>query len=127
MSGKKILIVDDDESLVRALAIKLRDAGYDVLAAWDAAQGVSQAQRHEPDLILLDIRMPEGGGFTVLETLRHSIKTRSIPVIVATALESEEVCEAAKSHGAVEYFKKPLDTGRLLETIGRVLGDGPPG
>ena len=122
---KKILVVDDDESLVRALAIKLRDAGYSVLAAWDAAQAVSQAQRHEPDLILLDIRMPEGGGFTVLETLKHSIKTRNIPVIVVTALEGQEISEAAKTHGAIEFFKKPLDTARLLEVIGKALAVDP--
>lgn len=121
MADKSILIVDDDESLVRALAIKLRDAGYKVLAAWDAAQAVSQTRRHEPDLILLDIRMPEGGGFSVLDELGHSMKTMDIPIIIMTALEDQEIREQALAYGAVDFFIKPLDMGRLLEAINSTL------
>lgn len=127
MAEKSILIVDDDESLVRALAIKLRDAGYKVLAAWDAAQGVSQSQRHVPDLILLDIRMPEGGGFNVLDQLGHSMKTMDIPIIVVTALEDQEIREQAMAYGAVDFFRKPLDVARLLQVIDKALATDRPG
>jgi DNA-binding response OmpR family regulator len=118
---KTILIVDDDEALVRALAIKLRDCGYKVLAAWDGSQALEQARRHEPDLILLDIRMPAGGGFGVLDKLGHAVKTMDIPVIVMTALESEEIRNRARSSGAAGFFKKPFNTGRLVQAIDAVL------
>jgi CheY-like chemotaxis protein len=119
MPDKTVLIVDDDESMVRALSIRLRDSGYKVLAACDGMQAFAQAQRHQPDLILLDIRMPAGGGFGALERLNHSIRTMCIPVIIITALEEEGLREKAESFGANDFFKKPFDNGELLEAVNR--------
>jgi CheY-like chemotaxis protein len=122
MSEKAILVVDDDDSMVQALTIKLRDAGYKVLVAMDGLQAVMQAQKKEPDLVLLDIRMPAGSGLKVLERLKHSIKTRGIPVIVMTAMEEDGIRDRARIAGAVDFFKKPFDTGELLKAVVRSLG-----
>lgn len=119
---KTVLVVDDDESMVRALSIKLRDAGYTVFVAMDALQAVTQAQKREPDLVILDVRMPAGGGINVMDKLSHSIKTRRIPVIVMTALEDPEIQEQANSFGVLsQFFKKPFDTTRMLEAVARAL------
>jgi len=121
MPDKTVLVVDDDESMVRALTIKLKDAGYNVVVAMDGLQAVMQAQKREPDLVLLDVRMPAGGGFNVMDRLQHSIKTRGIPIIIMTALEHDEVQQKARNLGAVEFFKKPFDTAKLLEAVNRAL------
>lgn len=121
MPDRSVLIVDDDEELVRTLALKLRNAGYQVLAGMDGLQAVMQAQRNKPDLILLDMRMPAGDGIYVMDKLHHSIKTMRIPVIVMTASEDEGIRERAEALGAVDYFEKPFDADLLLKAVERVL------
>ena len=120
--GKKILIVDDDIAWVRMLAIRLDQAGYQVEVAFDALQALTQAVRSKPDLILLDIIMPVGGGLRALENLRTNTKTFSMPIIVVTAREWDgETKEAAKKFGISGYFMKPIEMGVLLERLEEVL------
>ena len=69
LSGKVILVVDDDEDFLQTLSIRLRTAGYKSVVAADGMQAVMMAQRHNPDLVVLDMRMPGGGGMSVMETL----------------------------------------------------------
>lgn len=121
-NNKTVLVVDDDESMVRALSIKLRDSGYTVFVAMDALQAVMQAQKRDPDLVILDVRMPAGGGMSVMDKLSHSIRTRRIPVIMMTALEDPEIQEQAKSFGVLaQFFKKPFDTELMLEAVAKAL------
>jgi DNA-binding response OmpR family regulator len=120
--GKKILIVDDDVAWVRMLAIRLNQAGYQVEVAFDALQAVTQAVRSKPDLILLDIIMPAGGGLRTLENLRMNTKTFSVPIIVVTAKEwDKERKEAAKKFGISGYYMKPVDMDALLERLEKFL------
>lgn len=121
MSDMSVLIVDDDESLVRELAAKLRGEGYEVLVGMDGLQALMQAQRKGPDLILLDMRMPAGDGFFVLDKLDDSIKTMRIPVIAMIAPEDAESVEKARAYGADEIIMKPFDADRLLELVSRRL------
>jgi len=118
---KKILIVDDERDIVKALMIRLQGAGYEVVTAFDGAQGIFVAHKEKPDLILLDIRMPAGDGFSVAEKLKHSVNTFSIPVIFLTGSPERNAEERATTLGARFYIKKPYDPEELLDAIKRAL------
>ena len=118
---KKILIVDDERDIVKALMIRLQGAGYDVVAAFDGAQGIFMAHKEKPDLIILDIRMPAGDGFSVAQRLRRSTHTFTIPVIFLTGSPEASAEEKARALGARFYIKKPYDPEELLDAIKRAL------
>jgi len=122
---KKILIVDDERDIVMALTIRLRGVGYEVVTAFDGAQAIFVAHKENPDLILLDIRMPAGDGFSVAEKLRNSLNTSSIPVIFLTGSPERNSEEKAMSLGARFYIKKPYDPEELLDAIKRALEKDP--
>jgi DNA-binding response OmpR family regulator len=118
---KKILIVDDERDIVQALTIRLKGAGYEVVSAFDGAQGVFVAHKETPDIILLDIRMPAGNGFSVIERLKGSSHTNNIPVIFLTGSPEKNTEERALELGARFYIKKPYDSEELLDAIKRAL------
>jgi DNA-binding response OmpR family regulator len=118
---KKILIVDDERDIVKALMIRLHAAGYEVVTAFDGAQGVFMAHKEKPDLIILDIRMPAGNGFSVAQRLKRSTHTFTIPVIFLTGSPEKNAEEKAMAVGARFYVKKPYDPEELLDAIKRAL------
>ena len=118
---KKILIVDDERDIVKALVIRLQKAGYEVVTAFDGAQGVFMAHKEKPDLIILDIRMPAGNGFSVAQRLKRSMHTFTIPVIFLTGSPEKNAEEKAMALGARFYVKKPYDPEELLDAIKRAL------
>ncbi len=118
---KKILIVDDERDIVKGLMIRLQAAGYEVATAFDGAQGVFMAHKEKPDLIILDIRMPAGNGFSVAQRLKRSIHTFTIPVIFLTGSPEKNAEEKAMALGARFYIKKPYDPEELLDAIKRAL------
>jgi DNA-binding response OmpR family regulator len=118
---KKILIVDDERDIVKALTIRLQGAGYEVVTAFDGAQGIFMAYKEKPDLIILDIRMPAGNGFSVADKLKRSMNTLSIPVIFLTGSPEKDSEEKAMTLGARFYIKKPYDPAELLDAIRRAL------
>ncbi len=118
---KLILVADDDRDLVTALSIRLKAAGYGVVGAHDGEQAFKQAQESKPDLIILDVRMPAGGGFTSIDRIKHSLTTRNIPVIFLTAFDDEEMREEARQLGAAGFFRKPFDDSEFMSAIERVL------
>jgi DNA-binding response OmpR family regulator len=122
---KKILIVDDERDIVKALMIRLQGAGYEVVTAFDGAQGVFMAHKEKPDLIILDIRMPAGNGFSVAQRLKRSMHTFTIPVIFLTGSPEKNAEEKAMALGARFYIKKPYDPEELLDAIKRALEEGP--
>ena len=122
---KKILIVDDERDIVKALMIRLQGAGYEVVTAFDGAQAIFVSHKENPDLILLDIRMPAGDGFSVAEKLKHSKNTLSIPVIFLTGSPERDSEEKAMTLGARFYIKKPYDPEELLDAIKRALEKEP--
>jgi DNA-binding response OmpR family regulator len=121
---KRILIVDDERDIVKALMIRLQGAGYDVVTAFDGAQGVFMAHKEKPDLIILDIRMPAGDGFSVAQRLKRSIHTFTIPLIFLTGSPEKNAEEKAMAMGARFYIKKPYDPEELLDAIKRALEEG---
>lgn len=118
---KKILIVDDERDIVKALSIRLQSRGYQTVVAFDGAQGLFMAHKERPHLIILDIRMPAGDGFSVAEKLKESKSTRKIPVIFLTGSPELEAEERAMALGARFYIKKPYDPEELLDAIQRAL------
>jgi CheY-like chemotaxis protein len=122
---KKILIVDDERDIVRALTIRLQGAGYEVVTAFDGAQGIFMAHKEQPDLIILDIRMPAGNGFSVAEKLKQAPNTLPIPVIFLTGSPEKDSEERAMTLGARFYVKKPYDPEELLDAVRRALEKEP--
>lgn len=120
-SKKKILIVDDERDIVKALAIRLRSRGYETIVAFDGAQGIFMAHKERPHLILLDIRMPAEDGFSVAEKLKESKSTSGIPIIFLTGSPEIHAEEKAMALGARFYIKKPYDPEELLDAIERAL------
>jgi DNA-binding response OmpR family regulator len=118
---KKILIVDDERDIVKAVMIRLQGAGYEVVTAFDGAQGVFMAHKEKPDLIILDIRMPAGNGFSVAQRLKRSMHTFTIPVIFLTGSPEKNAEKKAMALGARFYIKKPYDPEELLDAVKRAL------
>jgi CheY-like chemotaxis protein len=117
---KTILIVEDDIKTARALAIRLEAGGYEVLTAADGAQGVQHALDHRPDLIITDIWLPIGVGFSLAQRLQRA-GLGSIPLIFITASRLPGLKQAAMQLGAAAYFEKPYDPDALVRTIAQVL------
>lgn len=124
MSGRRILVVDDDKDLLQFLARLLQRAGYTVVTAQDASEATTRANRESPDLILTDITMPAGGGFSVLERLTMSTKTNAVPIIVLTGTDDPQIEARALAAGVTLVLKKPCDNAVLLESIKTALGEG---
>ena len=121
----KILIVDDDQDIRRLLAIRLKSAGHEAVFAGDAISAVNQARKERPDLILLDVMLPAGDGFLVIERLKAMPAMEGIPVIVLSALDPKLQQEKLAASGAHSYVQKPFDHEELAAEIQRALGAEP--
>jgi DNA-binding response OmpR family regulator len=120
---KKILIIEDEKELAFGLATLLKSQGYLVIIANDSLFGISSAYKEKLDLIILDLGLPAGGGFYVLENLKKSIKTSNIPVLILTAQQGVDLEERARRMGAVAYFHKPFDPELLSNQINNILNN----
>ena len=123
MTKKKILIVEDDQDMRRALNVRLRANNYDTAFASDAIEALSIARKEKPDLLLLDLGLPGGDGFTVMDRMRNFSSLSVLPVIVVSARDPEANKDRALSAGAEAYFQKPVDNEQLLAAIRHSLGD----
>ena len=117
---KKILIMEDDPKLAAALAIRLSAAGYEVFTAPDGLQGMHLAVRERPALLLMDIWMPVGLGFSVAQRL-EDLGLGGVPIIFITASKLKGLREAARKCGAVAFFEKPYDPEKLLRAISQAI------
>ncbi len=117
---QRVLIVDDDHEIVESLRYALESNGFEVLVARDGNQGLSMAEREDPDLVILDMMMPKRSGFLVLEKLRRS---RPVPlrVIMITANEGSRHKAYAEMLGVDDYIRKPFAMDRLMESVKRLL------
>lgn len=122
MTAKKILIVEDDMELVQGLSIRLRANGYTVFIATDGITAMRVAQKESPDLILLDIGLPAGDGFTVMERLKSHDKLRRVPIIVITARDPLTTRNRALSAGAQAFLLKPVENDILVAAIQKASG-----
>ncbi len=117
---KKILIIEDDAKIAAALAIRLEAAGYTAMTAADGFAGLKLAVEQRPDLVLMDIWMPVGLGFSVAQRMR-GLGLGQIPVIFITASRAPGLRKAAKKLGAVAFFEKPYDPAALLAAVAEGL------
>ena len=128
---KKILVVDDNEIILKTVSLKLQGAGYQVITALDGSEAVAAARRETPDLILLDISFPpdvggvEWDGFRIMEWFHRLEAAKKVPVIIITGGEDSKNKERAVASGAVAFFHKPIDHDDLLKVIRASLTGAP--
>jgi DNA-binding response OmpR family regulator len=122
---KKVLIVEDDADVRLGYNVLLRAHNYDTFFAADAVSAVSEALKHQPDLIILDLGLPAGDGFVVLLRFRTNMKLAVIPVVVVSGRDlygTQGNKERALEAGARAYIQKPWDDNELLTIISQLLG-----
>lgn len=117
----RILVVDDEEHERKLLEDLAKEEGYLTLSATNGKEALALAVTEQPNLILLDLVMPEMDGFEVTRWLKHNPATRAIPVIMATALEDVAVHDRMLSCGADEFINKPVDRWELSLRISKLL------
>jgi len=120
----KVLLIEDDQLMIRLYKTKFGMAGYEINVASDGVQGLKLASSDPPDVILLDIVMPGIDGFEVLRRLKENPKTKDIPVLILTALPGdEEIIQKATQLGALDFVEKPDYTlEEMVNKIRLVLG-----
>lgn len=119
----KILAVDDEKHIVRLVQINLQKEGYDVVTASNGREALEQVEREKPDLVIMDVMMPEMGGFEALQEMKANEATSTVPVIMLTAkAQDADVFEGWKS-GADLYLTKPFNPQELLTFVKRILQD----
>lgn len=123
MSGKRILVVEDDPSMRKVLHARLKAEGYDAVAAPDAITAFADIRKQPPDLILLDLGLPGGGGLNLMQKLQSMPKFEVIPIIVLSARERGGIEAEVIDGGAKAFFQKPTAPEVLLEKIRELLGE----
>jgi hypothetical protein len=119
----RILIVDDEGDFIELVKFRLANLGCEFLVAADGVHALSQAREGKPDLILLDILLPDLDGLSVCEILRRQPNTKKIPIIFMSALTGEVTKRTAAMH-AEDFFTKPLDLNRLEKRVSELLRPG---
>lgn len=122
---KRVLAVDDEKLIVLALRHNLQLAGYEVLEAYDGREALAKIDSERPDLVILDVMMPELNGWDVLSCIRDDPELMDIPVIMLTAMGQESDEREGILRGADVYLTKPYEPQQLVEMVQRLLGDDP--
>ena len=117
----KILVVDDDEEILRLIEQILTHHGYEIIMARDGAEAVTAARQQQPALILLDILMPRMDGFTACNAIKTDETTKAIPVIMLTAVDYELDKKLSRSLNADGYLTKPFTEKNLLDAISQFV------
>ena len=113
--GKTILMVDDDRDIVDSTCFRLRNEGYDTIVAFDADQGIDSAIKHQPDLIILDVRMPGKNGLVALSELKRCDDTKHIPIVMLSASIVDK--NGCLDGGARFFVKKPYASKQLVAAV----------
>jgi DNA-binding response OmpR family regulator len=125
MDKKKILIVEDDADTAMGLSVRLKSTGYATVSATDASAGIKLALIEIPDLILLDLGLPDDNGFVMMKQLGEIKLLSSVPVIVVTGRSPQVYKEPALLAGAKGYLQKPIENADLLTAIHKALQVSP--
>ena len=121
--SKRVLIVDDEPDVLRLVALRLKKSGYEILAASDGKEGFDIISSEKPDLVLLDLRLPNMDGVDICKQVKNDEVLRHIPIILFTATSDIEVADKAKEAGANDYMVKPFEPDELLEKISGIIQD----
>lgn len=117
----RILLIDDHQTVFRLLEAIVRIKGYKLLYAESGQQGIVMARQEKPDLILLDVMMPDIDGFKVCQYLKENDSTKDIPVMFLTARGAEDDMATGRKAGAAGFMTKPFQTIDVLKQIERIL------
>jgi len=121
MSKKRILVVDDEAELVKAIQIRLEQAGYEALIAYDGQEGLEKAKKEKPDLIILDLMLPKMDGYKVCGLLKADTRYNKIPIIILTARAQESDEKLGLEIGAAAFITKPFQHEAVLGKIKELL------
>jgi CheY-like chemotaxis protein len=122
MSHKKILVVEDDADVRLGYHVLLKANNYDTCFAADSLAAISEARKQKPDLIILDLGLPGGDGFLVMDRLRVNTHLAMIPVVVVSARDLHGTKERAQKAGAAAVLQKPWNDNELLAIISQLVG-----
>ncbi len=114
---KKVLVVDDQVDLLEVLRLQFKDEGFAIATATNGVDAIRKARSLLPDVILLDVVLPELDGFAVCETLRNDASTRSIPVIIITGLPGQFPRCAGMESGATDFVSKPINPADIVSKV----------
>ncbi|WP_243374454.1 response regulator [Geotalea sp. SG265] len=117
MHSKKILIVEDEESLLKLESILLSSKGYAVVGVMDGNAALQEVKSNRPDLVVLDVMLPEMDGFEVCRRIKENPETSGIPIVMLTAKKSNNDVERGKQAGAEAYITKPFRSAKVIEVI----------
>ncbi len=106
MNNKKVLVIEDDRILQKAIQVALSDGGFEVISASDGEDGLRKAQQEKPGFIVLDIILPKKDGYDVLKELKEDGETKDIPVLMLTVIASKESIDDCQKLGIVDYLIK---------------------
>lgn len=123
MEKNRILVVEDEESLLKLESILFTSKGYQVTGVRGGVDALRSISQERPDLVVLDIMLPDMDGFEVCRSIKEDPETRSIPVVMLTAKKSSRDLEAGRIAGADAYITKPFKSVKVLEVIGGLLGN----
>lgn len=121
-----ILVIEDEPGVAEIMTVNLVTAGHDVVSVKDGNSALEMLAEDPPDLVLLDLNLPQVSGFRVITVMRRTPEWQDVPVVVVTAYNFEEAMDVVRS-GVDEFLTKPFDVQDLLEIVGRVLGKRAPG
>lgn len=121
---KKILVVEDTEDHLQIIKLILEQHNYTILTESNGKKGLLSAQNQLPDLMLLDVMLPELNGYEVCKILKSEEKTKNIPILMLSVRSSQEDIDAGLNAGANEYMTKPFNLDELLSKVKKYLGEG---
>lgn len=121
MEEKTILVIEDNEMNMKLVRTLLQIGKYRVLEAQDAETGITMAQQHLPDLIMMDIQLPAMDGLTAARLIKEDPATQDIPVVALTSYAMQGDEQKARESGCIGYMSKPIDTRRFLKNISQYL------
>jgi DNA-binding response OmpR family regulator len=121
-SRASLLVVDDEKWIIDIIRINFEMRGFEVYGCFDSTEALEMARSKQPDIIILDLLMPEKNGWEVLAELQADDATRSIPVIICSVMKQSQVKERALESGAIDYLPKPFDADNLISVVEAALG-----
>jgi DNA-binding response OmpR family regulator len=121
----RILVIDDDESLLQMMGLMLKRAGHEIIQRLDARSGVEAVLNEAVDLVIVDVMMPEVNGYQVCTFLKQDARTKHIPVMILTALNEAEQRDNAEDAGADSFVTKPVTLEILRAEVNNLLTNGP--
>ena len=118
---RKILIVDDDKNIIETLKTRLETNGYRIITASNGLEGLDKANAEKPDLIILNVMMPQLDGIMTTLRLKGMAETKTTPIIIMTGIKERDNMILARHVGASDYITKPFESSKLLKKIDKLL------